>query len=462
MTARRRLSLGALILGAWLLAVGSASGATDAPKVTVLTATGTVDQVLAGYIAEGIEAAARDGADAVLIELNTPGGSLDATNKIVSTILEAPLPVIVWVAPAGGYAASAGTFITLASNVALMAPGTRIGAASPVGSGGEDIEGTLGDKVLNDAIASISSIAETRGRNVEWAASTVRDAKSSPVGAGVGVRIAETATSVDGVPMLASVSFTFKVRTALGESGSAPLAAGRSSSPADASERQAEERRADEAAKAAAKREKAARAAAAKAANAAKAAREKAARAAARAKAAAEKAASRQREKPAEPRARPKPSAGGSSWIAVEAYYLVLINCTRTGGWVQKNGKCKGAGSRKVAPLKLDAGISANVARPYAKKLALAGACTHFSGGGPSARLRRAGFSSQRWAENLSCPPGMTPSQTAVYSIRYFQNEKPWNRGHYRNLMNPAYDRVGIGIWAANGRVIIVSDFYRP
>ena len=168
-SARRRLSIGALVLGAWLLAVSVASAASEPPSVTVLTATGTVDQVLAGYLEEGVAAAARDGSDAVVIQLNTPGGSLDATNEIVSTLLESPVPVIVWVAPAGGYAASAGTFITLASNVAFMAPGTRIGAASPVGSGGEDIEGTLGEKVLNDAIASIRSIAETRGRNVEWA-----------------------------------------------------------------------------------------------------------------------------------------------------------------------------------------------------------------------------------------------------------------------------------------------------
>ena len=121
--ARRRLSIGALVLGAWLLAVGVASAASEPPAVTVLTATGTVDQVLAGYLEEGVAAAARDGSDAVVIQLNTPGGSLDATNEIVSTLLESPVPVIVWVAPAGGYAASAGTFITLASNVAFMAPG---------------------------------------------------------------------------------------------------------------------------------------------------------------------------------------------------------------------------------------------------------------------------------------------------------------------------------------------------
>ena len=148
--------------------------------VVVLPATGIVDSVLAGYLEAGIDQAQRDGAAAVVVQLNTPGGSLDATQKIVSSLLDAPLPVVVWVAPSGARAASAGTFITLAGHVAVMAPGTNIGAASPVGGSGEDIEGTLGQKVLNDAIASIRSIAETRGRNVDWAEETVRDARSSP------------------------------------------------------------------------------------------------------------------------------------------------------------------------------------------------------------------------------------------------------------------------------------------
>jgi membrane-bound serine protease (ClpP class) len=129
----------------------------------------------------------------VIIRLNTPGGSLDATNTIVGTLLEANVPVIVWVAPSGGHAASAGTFITLASHVALMAPGTRIGAASPVGGSGEDIPGALGDKVRNDTIASIRAIAEHRGRNVEWAIRTVDEAHASPASEAV------AAGAVDGL-----------------------------------------------------------------------------------------------------------------------------------------------------------------------------------------------------------------------------------------------------------------------
>jgi membrane-bound serine protease (ClpP class) len=173
-----------------LAASGHAAAQTETPTgatAVVLPTTGVVDSVLAGYVAEGIAQADRDGAAAVVIQLNTPGGSLDATQRIVSSLLEAPLPTIVWVAPSGGRAASAGTFITLAGHVALMAPGTNIGAATPIDSSGGDIEGDLGQKVLNDAIASIRSIAETRERNADWAEETVRDARSSPAAEAVAV-----------------------------------------------------------------------------------------------------------------------------------------------------------------------------------------------------------------------------------------------------------------------------------
>lgn len=168
-----------------LLAGGPTRAASH--SVAVLPATGVVDNVLAGYLEEGIAKAAADGAPAVIVRLNTPGGSLDATQKIVSALLEAPIPTIVWVAPSGARAASAGTFITLAAHVAVMAPGTNIGAASPVGGQGEDIGGTLGEKVRNDAIANIRSIAEARGRNMDWAEQTVSEARSSPASEAVSV-----------------------------------------------------------------------------------------------------------------------------------------------------------------------------------------------------------------------------------------------------------------------------------
>jgi membrane-bound serine protease (ClpP class) len=192
--ATRLLSGLSLALGLFVLAVGATSAAGDR-EVVVLPTTGVVDQGMAHYLAEGIARAERDGAAAVVIKLNTPGGFLTSTNDIVGTLLESKVPIIVWVAPAGGFAASAGTFITLASNIAVMAPGTSIGAASPVGGQGEDIPGTLGDKVKNDAIAKITAIAEERHRNVDWAISTVRDAKSSPVSEAVAVGAVDGAAS---------------------------------------------------------------------------------------------------------------------------------------------------------------------------------------------------------------------------------------------------------------------------
>lgn len=154
-------------------------------------------------------------------------------------------------------------------------------------------------------------------------------------------------------------------------------------------------------------------------------------------------------------------AVGGGSWGAVETYYLRLMNCTRTGGWVTSTGTCSSPGGRNVAPLKLDAGISSRVSRPYAKKVAVNNLCTHFSGGNPGDRLRAAGYSSYIWAENLGCRSG-NPYSAVLGSHLFFQSERPYNGGHYVNLMNGAYDRVGIGIWVSGGRVRLVVDFYHP
>ena len=175
------------------------AGDPSAP-VYIVSLTGVVDNVMAGYIEESVDRAAEVTSPALIVTINTPGGSLDATQRIVSSLLEAPLPTIVYVSPSGARAASAGTFITLASNLAYMAPGTNIGAASPVGSGGEDITGTMGDKVRNDAVANIKSIAETRGRDVDWAVSTVEKAVSSSAAEAVSVGAVDgIATSLEDV-----------------------------------------------------------------------------------------------------------------------------------------------------------------------------------------------------------------------------------------------------------------------
>ena len=177
---RRRAVTAALLSLFGVLLLAAPARAVSPGAVLVLPATGVVDAIMADYIANGLTVAADGGAAAVVIRLDTPGGSLDATQKIVSALLTARVPTIVWVAPAGGHAASAGTFITLAANLAFMAPGTRIGAATPIDSSGGDIPGALGDKVLNDTIAWVTSIALERGRPVDWAVATVAEARSSP------------------------------------------------------------------------------------------------------------------------------------------------------------------------------------------------------------------------------------------------------------------------------------------
>lgn len=161
----------------------------------------------------------------------------------------------------------------------------------------------------------------------------------------------------------------------------------------------------------------------------------------------------------------PAPGAGavvgGGAWASVERYFLKLMNCTRTGGLVASNGSCTSPGGRDVDPLVYDASIAAKVARPYAKYLAERGACDHFLDGNPGTRLARAGFRSYRWAENIGCPSG-DPTRGAIATQIFFQSEKPYNGGHYVNLMNAAYTRVGIGVWVHEGNVRIVSDFYTP
>jgi membrane-bound serine protease (ClpP class) len=198
---RRRPVAAALlsVIGLIVLGTGSAGAATRG-AVVVLPTTGVVDPIMAEYLQGSLSGAADRGAKAVVIKLNTPGGSLDSTQKIVSSILEARVPVIVWVAPSGGYAASAGTFITLSANLAYMAPGTRIGAASPIDSSGQDIPDTLGKKVLNDAIAWVTSIAQVRDRPVDWAVSTVKDARSSSANEAVQLKAVDgIATTIDEV-----------------------------------------------------------------------------------------------------------------------------------------------------------------------------------------------------------------------------------------------------------------------
>ncbi|MGH2456040.1 MAG: NfeD family protein [Candidatus Limnocylindria bacterium] len=172
---RRALAVVCLLLGGAVLAT-PASGAGD--HVVRLELRGVIDQVNAAYIEEGIFVAQQSGAAAVLIEIDSPGGELTSMDRILKAILASDVPVITWVAPEGGQAASAATFITLAGDVAAMAPATTMGAASVVGGGGEDLPDTIADKVNNSNAAKIMELARTHNRNAEWAEDAVRDAAS--------------------------------------------------------------------------------------------------------------------------------------------------------------------------------------------------------------------------------------------------------------------------------------------
>ena len=152
--------------------------APDSPHVLVMTVDGIINSVKERFISRAIEQAQEDGATLLVIKLDTPGGLLTATREIVELLLESPVPVAVFVSPKGARAGSAGTFITAAGNFAVMAPGTNIGAASPISATGEDLDDTLASKVENDAAALIRSIAQTRGRNQDKLEETVRTAAS--------------------------------------------------------------------------------------------------------------------------------------------------------------------------------------------------------------------------------------------------------------------------------------------
>ena len=171
------------LLGVLLLALSTAVSAQEAnPRVDVLTVKGTINPVLTDYIARGVEDAEDNRAEVLIIQMDTPGGLDTAMRDIVQAIVNARVPVVVYVSPSGARAASAGVFITMAAHVAVMAPNTAMGAAHPVaiGSDGESaMSETMEEKILNDATAYIRSIAEAHGRNMEWAERAVRESASA-------------------------------------------------------------------------------------------------------------------------------------------------------------------------------------------------------------------------------------------------------------------------------------------
>ena len=156
----------------------SAGTASSKPEVDVLTWEGAIQPITAEVFREAVDRAEREKREALIVRLDTPGGLDTSMREIIKRILISEVPVVVYVSPSGGRAASAGTFITMAAHIAAMAPGTSIGAATPVNVGGGDIGKDMGNKIKNDAVSYIRSLAAQRGRNADWAEKAVREGSS--------------------------------------------------------------------------------------------------------------------------------------------------------------------------------------------------------------------------------------------------------------------------------------------
>ena len=154
-------------------AAGAAKG-----DIYIVEVPDAISPGVAEFISSGIAKAEREEAACVIIELDTPGGLAESMRIIIQDILGSKVPVVVYVSPSGARAASAGVMITMAADVAAMAPGTNIGAAHPVGAGGQEIGGKMSEKVINDMVAHAKSVAEKRGRNQKWVEQAIRESVS--------------------------------------------------------------------------------------------------------------------------------------------------------------------------------------------------------------------------------------------------------------------------------------------
>lgn len=168
----------------WMLAaallVGAAGHAgAESKEVLIIRVADAISPGTADFISHGIKTAEKRQAACLIIELDTPGGLAESMRNIVQDILASTVPVVVYVAPSGARAASAGVMITMAADIAAMAPGTNIGAAHPVGAGGQEIEGKMSEKVVNDMVAQAKSVAERRGRNPQWVERAIRESVSA-------------------------------------------------------------------------------------------------------------------------------------------------------------------------------------------------------------------------------------------------------------------------------------------
>ena len=162
----------------FLMTCNISLSAATSNHVTVIRIEESINPGTAAFLARGTQQAVEDGAVLIVLELDTPGGLVSSMRTMVKTIMNSPIPVVVYVSPSGAQAASAGVFVVMAADVAAMAPGTNIGAAHPVVAGGKEMDETMNTKMVNDLVAFIKSIANRRGRNADWAEEAVRKSVS--------------------------------------------------------------------------------------------------------------------------------------------------------------------------------------------------------------------------------------------------------------------------------------------
>ena len=162
----------------FLMTCNISHSAATGSHVTVIRIEESINPGTAAFLARGTQQAVEDGAVLIVLELDTPGGLVSSMRTMVKTIMNSPIPVVVYVSPSGAQAASAGVFVVMAADVAAMAPGTNIGAAHPVVAGGKEMDETMNTKMVNDLVAFIKSIANRRGRNADWAEEAVRKSVS--------------------------------------------------------------------------------------------------------------------------------------------------------------------------------------------------------------------------------------------------------------------------------------------
>jgi len=173
MRVRHALGIAAAIMAAASLLPAPAAAAS--PRIEQADLTGDINNIMSNYISTAVDRAANDNADALLVVINTPGGISTSMDEIVTKLLNSKVPVIAYVYPSGARAASAGLFVAQAADLVAMAPGTNIGSAHPIQASGDNLQGDLGTKVLNDAVTRVRNLATVHGRNADWCEDAVRN-----------------------------------------------------------------------------------------------------------------------------------------------------------------------------------------------------------------------------------------------------------------------------------------------